>query len=59
MGLATQASDWQVFGRVSVAGGAGISAGFYVWDFYSPTAGISAVFGFHGIGLGRVETWAR
>ena len=53
MGLATQASDWQVFGRVSVAGGAGISAGFYVWDFYSPTAGISAVFGFHGIGLGE------
>jgi hypothetical protein len=53
MGLATAASDWQVFGRVSVAGGLGISAGFYVWDFYSATAGISAVLGFHGVGLGE------
>jgi hypothetical protein len=53
MGLDTQAADWQVFGRVSVAGGAGISAGLYIFDFYSATAGVSAQFGFHGYGFGE------
>jgi hypothetical protein len=53
MGLDTQATDWQVFGRVSVAGGAGISAGLYLFDFYSVTAGISAHFGFKGYGFGE------
>jgi hypothetical protein len=53
MGLDTQATDWQVFGRVSVAGGAGFSAGLYVFDFYSSTAGISGKFGFHGYGFGE------
>ena len=52
MGLATPASDWQVFGRVSVAAGAVISAGLYVWDFYSATAGVCARLGFNGVGLG-------
>ena len=58
MGLDTQATDWQVFGSVSVAAGAGISAGLYLFDFYSATAGISAQFGFHGYGSGRAEILA-
>ena len=50
MSLGTRASDWQVFGRVSLAGGAVISAGLYIFDFYSPTAELSAKFVFHGGG---------
>jgi hypothetical protein len=53
VGLDTQATDWQVFGRVSVAGGAGVSAGLYIFNFFSGTAGISGLFGFHGYGFGE------
>src|SRR5689334_18709896 len=53
MSLDVKASDWQVFGRVSVAGGAGLGAGLYVFAFYSETASVSATFSFVGLGVGE------
>ena len=53
MALETSATDWQVCMILSIAGGAGIAAGTYRFDFYSPTAGLSARFKFVGIGVGE------
>jgi hypothetical protein len=52
MGLSTQASDWQVCGVMQVAGAATVGAGWYVFDFYSATAGICGRFNFRGGGIG-------
>lgn len=53
MGLSTKATDWQVFGSVSIAGGAGLGAGLYLFDFYSATAGVAGLFSFRGVGIGE------
>lgn len=52
MGLDTQANDWQVCGVMQVAAGEGVAAGLMVFDFFSPTAGVSARFTFKGVGMG-------
>ena len=52
MGLGTKAEDWQVCGLVTVAGGYVVGAGLFVFDFYSPTAGLTARFTFTGVGFG-------
>jgi len=52
MPLDTHASDWQVCLLLSLAGGAGVAAGDYVFDFYSATAGLTARFKFYGFGVG-------
>lgn len=52
MGLETKANDWQVCGVMSVAAGATLGAGVFVFDFYSPTADLTARFTFKGVGAG-------
>ena len=53
MGLGDTANDWQVCMILSIAGGAGIAAGTYRFDFYSASAGICARFKFVGFGVGE------
>lgn len=53
MALGTAANDWQACMILSIAGGAGIAAGTYRFDFYSPTAGLGARFKFVGMGVGE------
>lgn len=53
MGLGEAANDWQVCMVLSIAGGAGVAAGTFRFDFYSAAAGICARFKFVGVGLGE------
>jgi len=45
-------TDWQVCCLGQIAGGTGVAGGFFLFCFYSASAGGSAYFGFSGIGMG-------
>jgi hypothetical protein len=52
MGLGDRVNDWQACGLMQVAGGEGVAAGLFIFDFYSAAAGLTGRFTFKGGGIG-------